>query len=122
MKKQFHILTNESAFYLPFVLIIAVITLSIITTSIMIYRQELSMTNNIIEQVEIETLIQIARAKFIIEQMYNESLNGQVMYELPHGNVNLLYHYTSDEIVELHFQVETEKQSVFEIIHEVSVQ
>src|SRR5690625_3493711 len=69
MKRRLLIM-NEKGFFLPYVLIVAVIMLTIITTSILIYKTEVESTQFFIDQLELETIIQMGRAQFKAEEVY----------------------------------------------------
>jgi|SRR5690625_1659972 len=121
MKKQSHIITNNGGFYLPYVLTISVIVLSLVTTSIMMYQNEMKMTKNIIEQVEVETLIQMAREKFKHDKVYNEHSTGQINYVFPNGVVHIQYEFMNEETLQLHFFTETKNNYQFDIVHEITI-
>lgn len=113
---------NERAFYLPYVLIVSVITLAIITTTVIIYENEMKITNNLLEQLEIETLFQMARDKFIEDRMYNEETNGQINYTFPNGTVHINYSFVEENIVEVQFHAVTTNQYALNITHEIKIE
>lgn len=112
MKKQLYI-TNETGFYLPYVLIVAIITLSMITTSILVYKNELESTHLLMEQLEVETLIQMGRAQFKKEKMYKRNDEGQLMYEFPNGTVIIDYVRMNEQMVSLQLDVKTTNDFTF---------
>ena len=61
---------NESGFYLPYVLMVAVISLTILTTTIYLYKNEIETTHYVTEQIKAETLIQMGRVQFKKEKLY----------------------------------------------------
>src|SRR5699024_10129079 len=105
MKSQ-SLFTNELGFHLPFVLFIALITLSVVSTIIIKYENELVITDTLLEQIENETLIQMGRAKFKDEHMNNNDEAGESNYTFPSGNVRITYNRFNDATLSLLFSVE----------------
>lgn len=121
MKKRLPTMTNERGFYLPYALIVSVIILSIITTSIFIYQNELNITRSLLDQIEVETLIQMGKAQFIKDEVYNHQDKGQVNYEFPSGKVHITFEWIADDLVEMEFNIMTNNQFSFIIFHRMSV-
>lgn|SRR5690625_5171868 len=87
MKKYSSFINNERGFYLPVVLIVSVVMISATTTTIFIYKNEIKATELLLEQLEIETSLQIAMEKFNYDKEYETSDSGKFNYTLPHGIV-----------------------------------
>lgn len=92
MKKPLFLIDNEHGFYLPIVLIVTTITLSFISILIYTYQNELHMTKAMINQIESETLMQMAVDDFT-EMIVTEETNedGTVSFEYPNGLVKINY-------------------------------
>ncbi|MBO1005852.1 hypothetical protein ACFSKI_20165 [Pseudogracilibacillus auburnensis] len=121
MKKRLPTMINERGFYLPYALIVSVIILSIITTSIFIYQNELNITRSLLDQIEVETLIQMGKTQFIKDEWYNHQDKGQVNYEFPPGKVHITFEWIADDLVEMEFNIMTNNQFSFMIFHRMSV-
>src|SRR5690625_1004503 len=88
MRKNSPFILDERGFYLPVVLVVAVIILTSVITSILIYKNELETTELLLEQLDIETSLQIAIGKFEDEQLYKTLETGEFNYMLPNSHVN----------------------------------
>jgi len=106
MKKRLRI-TNENGFFLPYVLVVAIIMLTIITTSIIIYKTEIESTQFFIDQLELETIIQMGRAQFKEEELYKNNNHGQITYTYPIGEINIMYTMENEQTVFLELDVKT---------------
>lgn len=115
MKRKWFSINGEHGFYLPFILVVAIVTLSTATTSILIYQNEIDATNLLLQQLEVETMRQVVIEKFIDEKMFIENESGEFQYELPYskavGNYQL-----KEEGVFIEFQIKTETLT-YDFIH-----
>jgi len=111
MKRRLLIM-NEKGFFLPYVLIVAVIMLTIITTSILIYKTEVESTQFFIDQLELETIIQMGRAQFKAEEVYKNHNQGQVTYIYPYGEIFIKYRMENEQTVFLELQVKTDSNVI----------
>jgi len=112
MRKRLQI-TTEKGFYLPYVLLVTVISLSVISASVLIYRTEVKSTYMLMEQMENETLIQMGRVKFKQQEMYKHNEKGQVTYTFPNGDVVIQYEKVTENVFSLTFNTKTENNSTF---------
>ncbi len=107
MKSHLNLLKNEQGFYLPFVLIVSLITLSALMTSTYIYQNESRATNLLLEHLELETMRRVTIDQFKSGKPYQENTKGEYEFELPnahsYGNYEVI-----DENVTMSFYVETE--------------
>jgi|SRR5699024_5838931 len=106
---------NESGFYLPYVLMVAVISLTILTTTIYLYKNEIETTHYVTEQIKAETLIQMGRVQFKKEKLYKINDHGQVTYEFPNGIVSIHFTRQDETVFDLQFSAETTNEFLFEI-------
>lgn len=121
MRKQLHIITSEQGFYIPYVLMIAILSISILTTSLIFYQHEQKITSSLLQQTEIETLIQMGRAQFKKDRPYLEQENGNIEYIFPNGSVRLIYAKTNTDQLALTFHVKTKTDFPFEITHTYTI-
>lgn len=116
MKKRLTYFKSDKGFYLPYVLFVSVIALSFITTSIIVYNNELTISEQLMEQIEAETLIQMGKAKLIDEASYVEQSLGEVEYVFPSGEIKIRYEIIEVGVYRLHYYVLTNGQFDFQII------
>lgn len=116
MKKRLTYFKSDKVFYLPYVLFVSVIALSFITTFIIVYNNELNISNQLMEQAEAEILIQIWRAKLIDETAYVGESLGEVKYVFSSGEIKIKYEVAETGIYMLHYYEVTSKGFDFQII------
>lgn len=121
MKKRLTYFKSDKGFYLPYVLFVSVIALSFITTSIIVYNNELHVSNQLMEQIEAETLIQMGRAKLIDEATYVGESLGEVEYVFPSGEIKIKYEVIETDVYRLYYYVLTNRQFNFLIIGYLNV-
>lgn len=97
MKKQSVFIKHvkqESGFLFPYILFITAIVLLSVMTSITIYTNDKKMTTLQLEQIELETLHQMAYRAFTIDITSISILDkkGQVYYDFPNGDVTVTYY------------------------------
>jgi len=112
MKKRLQLM-NDEGFYVPYVLVVAFIVLSIIATATTIYSNERRSTFVLLEQLESETLVQMARVQFRKDEMHKNSESGQVTYDFPNGTATIWFNREKDDIIFLDMTITTESGSVF---------
>lgn len=113
MRKQSRFLCNQSGFFLPYVLGITVIIIFATVTHINLYQQDIKVTHQHLEQLKIETLIQMGYQKFQEEYPVVDSDQFEVGYSFPHGTVNLRYKTLGEMDYNLHVDVLTFNNSAF---------
>src|SRR5690625_1162075 len=99
MKRILTFIKGENGFYLPFVLVVSIVTLSATTTSIFIYQNEMEATNLLLQQLEVETTRQVVIEKFKEEEMYLKEDSGEFEYELPYSNTTGNYQRSEERRV-----------------------
>lgn len=112
---------NEAGFFLPYVLFITSLVFMIVTTSINIYQQDTQMTHRYVDQLRIETLVQMGLATFRKEYLPNESSTLTVDYVFPDGEVTIVYHLIDEFEYRLHFTVLTVNDSLYTVLHTVKL-
>lgn len=107
MKKRSCIISEESGFYLPYVLFIVALVFIIITANIRIYHHEIEITDHHIERVKAETIIQMGLAKFKEDELPTELETLHIDYLFPDGEITLIYSLISDLEYRIHCTVLT---------------
>jgi len=116
MVKQSHFVNKSQGFFLPLVLIMSIIILLIITTTVKIYRSELNITKNLIQQLEVDTIIQMGLEKFKDDSSNIEQTKGIITYSLPKEyNVNIQYHFVEENVVKLDYDIELQSNESYQI-------
>ncbi|SDQ50433.1 hypothetical protein SAMN05216231_1731 [Virgibacillus salinus] len=123
MKKQLSFTGNSRGFILPYVLFIIAIALIIITASINMYQNEIQITNNQIDQLKIETLIQMARTTFKEELLLGKEMNSNpVYYQFPYGYVQVDYIELDEKEYHLFFNITTDSEATFTITNRLHLE
>ncbi|MEI3611719.1 hypothetical protein [Pseudogracilibacillus sp. SO30301A] len=121
MRKK-SLIMSESGFYLPLSMVVSMIVLSAVITSVLIYKNETKVSYMLKEQIEVETLIQMARAKFKEEEVYKNRNSGQITYEFPSGTTIIQYEKIDTHQFTLQFDVTTNEHSYFTIHNKLNLQ
>lgn len=100
---------------LPLVLIIISLVIVLMSSNIHHYHNNLAITKNQIDQVTMETLIQIAREKLKRKLLENEQLDKET-FTLPQGEVNVRITQLDEHSYQLLFTVTLDEQSKFQQI------
>ncbi|SHF60805.1 competence type IV pilus minor pilin ComGG [Ornithinibacillus halophilus] len=109
MKKLYRIINDEKGYYLSYVMLITTILLLLITSTIGIYRNEIQITENTIEQIKLETLIQMGFASFKRDYIQLEiGEENNLQYEFPDGNVEIQFIQHSETEVNMNMIIRTE--------------
>ncbi len=119
MKKYYDFTRRESGFILPYVLVIVTIALIVMTASIKIYEQEFKVTHHYLEQIKIETLMQMAYVQFHEDYDMNEASQIRTEYEFPSGSVDVTYSPITDEPDTLYFVVDTDKATRYTFLKKI---
>lgn len=117
MKNQSLITNKESGFFLPYVLFITVIVLTIITSSIRTYQSEIEITHHLIEQLKAETILQMGISKFNQDYLPNDQETLNVQYNFPDGDVAIIYNLISELEYRLHFTITTNNGLVYTTVN-----
>lgn len=121
MKKQLFIMESESGFFLPYVLFITALIFIIIATSINTYQQDIQITHRLVEQLRIETIVQMGLAKFNQEHLPNEEARIDVSYNFRDGEVTIVYSLINDFEYRLHFTVLAKSGLEYTTSHTVKI-
>ncbi|MBT2214450.1 hypothetical protein KK120_01220 [Virgibacillus dakarensis] len=107
MKKQLSFTNKQHGFFLPYVLFITAIVLFVLTVNTNTYKNDIRIIHNHLEQLKIETLVQMGREKFKAETGTHTDERGTVSYSFPPGNVKIIYNRLTPTEYRLFFTVET---------------
>lgn len=106
MKKRLSFINNQSGFFLPYVLFITSLVFIFITSNISIYQNELQITDRQVEQLKIETLFQMGRAK-LKENIEMFEAGNTATYLFQDGSVEILIEDWDDNKYKLFFTILT---------------
>lgn len=120
MRKQLSFMTNTKGFFLPYVLFVTAFVFIIITANINIYTNDIQITHNHLDQLDIETLVQMGRTKFKEELSTIDSEAGTKTYVFPNGNVEITYELFSEMQYDLELTVYTNKDLVYSVKYRAS--
>lgn len=111
MKKQYHFIKSEQAFFLPLVLVSSLIIILIITTFITMYHSEIMMTENLIHNLKVDTVIQMSLEQFKMDFYDLNESKGNLYYTFPNGKkVNLQYTFVANNDVMLYYQINLDEE------------
>src|SRR5690625_2885206 len=112
MKKRLFFI-NESGFILPYVLFLITIIFIVLTANIHIYKQETYNTHHHLEQLKIETLVQMGIMTFKNDYMDKNIQTNEVTYTFPDGTVDISF--VPKELNEhlLHIRAQTNDNSYY---------
>src|SRR5690625_5052207 len=113
MKQSLLNYKNERGFYLPFVLFVALIVFSTITTAIIIYQNELAIEHQLWEQIKSETIAQMAVYEFKNGKQYLQMPHGTIEYEFPPGKATVEYEQRGESHFKLQLSIETDTDALF---------
>lgn len=105
MKKQFYIMKNNSGFFFPYVVVITTILLLSFSMVVYFYSNEKKVTENLVKQAKIETVFQMARAKFMEDQVYETHSTGELLYVFPDGEVEVVFEYVTDKEIQIDYWI-----------------
>lgn len=121
MKKQLSSTINNQGFMVPYVMFIIAIALMAITTSVNIYKDEIQITYNQLEQTKLETLFQMAHTTFKEEISLGTDIKNPVYYQFPYGDVRVEYIILSEKEYHLYFTITTKNGSDFTTTNRIFV-
>ncbi|WP_162800305.1 hypothetical protein [Oceanobacillus zhaokaii] len=110
-------MNNEKGFFLPYVLFIIAIVYIIVTTNIAMYRNDLQLTENQIEQVKIETLFQMQREQFKQEVQKHGLPSSETTYHFPDGKAKIAIIRSENQTHELNVSITTNNNHRYTIIN-----
>lgn len=79
------------------------------------YQDEIQITHNQINQLKIETLIQMARTSFKEEILLGKELDNPIHYHFPYGDVEIDYIVINENEYHLLFSIKTDSNATFMI-------
>lgn len=106
MKKRL-LFTNETGFILPSVCFLLFLLLLIFLTNITIYELELTMSKQMIDQIKIESLIQLGVETYKNDLQSSQTFIPQTNYQFPQGIVVIS---ASEEPIEQLIQIKMDIQ------------
>lgn len=109
---------GSSGFILLHVLFIIAILFLIVTGSIFSYRNEVYITDTQVEHIQVESLFQMARLKYVKEQMEYKEILQAVSYNFPNGHVEITISHFTEAYRKLQFNIQPFNQDyAFSINH-----
>ncbi|WP_077299474.1 competence type IV pilus minor pilin ComGG [Virgibacillus pantothenticus] len=115
MIKKLSFTHKESGFMLPLVLFVTALVFLIISTTVHRYQNNVIMTKNQIEQLKIETLVQMSREKIKQELIQNGEIENQMDISFPYGEVSVRITSLTPEKYRLFFTITTNNQSKLQL-------
>ncbi len=100
---------------LPLVLFVTALVFLIISTTVHRYQNNVIMTKNQIEQLKIETLVQMSREKIKQELIQNGEIENQMDISFPYGEVSVRITSLTPEKYRLFFTITTNNQSKLQL-------
>lgn len=120
MKNRLSFITNDNGFILIHVLFVITIAFILVTGSIAVYRNELYITERQIKQIEIETLFQMGREKYLQEAAAAASPILAATYEFPDGVTEIKIVNITDTTITLDFKIKFyDNDTFFPIQHPI---
>ena len=114
MKKHLSSIIKDEGFILLHVLFIVSLVFILITSSIAAYRNEIYITERQIDQIKIETLFQMAQAKYRKElDAASEKEPFSASYIFPDGMVDITVTAVKENYVKLHFIIRFDDSDAF---------
>lgn len=118
MKRFSRFIMGSSGFILLHVLFIIAILFLIVTGSIFSYRNEVYITDTQVEHIQVESLFQMARLKYVEEQMEYKEILQAVTYNFPNGHVEITISHFTEAYRKLQFNIQPFNQDyAFSINH-----
>ncbi|WP_188453663.1 competence type IV pilus minor pilin ComGG [Virgibacillus oceani] len=111
MKNRSFFTTKQNGFFLPYVLFLTAIVLIVLTAAVNTYKSDIRITDNQLEQLKIETLLQISRAKLKQNFPQHENSSQPVVYTFPDGDVYIDIEQITSKKYELTFTINTDTKS-----------
>jgi len=121
MIKKLFITNNENGFILPYVLFITAIVIIIVTANISIYRNDIVITENQLEQIKIETLFQMGRTKLKKEMVNQEEETSDVSYSFPDGIVKITINSSNSPVYKLYFTITTNNNATYTVANTLQI-
>lgn len=119
MQKKYLFIKEEKGFILPFVLVISLIIILLVTTSIKMYQSELLITQNLIDQIKIDTIIQMSLERLKDDLNDKNHSEAQFTYTFPQGDeVYIQSTFLEDNTVNLTYEIiisQTEQYQVTQL-------
>lgn len=110
-------MNNDKGFFLPIIFVSSLIILLITATLINIYKSEISVTKNLIDQYKVETAIQMSLEK-LKQKLHDveENETGEVNYTLPNQiKTELKYEKIDDHVYKLEHKITLKSGKTYEI-------
>ncbi|MBU5466391.1 hypothetical protein KQI49_06020 [Virgibacillus sp. MSJ-26] len=115
MRNKFFYFNNQRGFFLPYVLFIVSLTFLLVTTNIKLYDNEIHMMHHLIEQIKIETLIQMSHMKYREDVNQSNHIPEVISYTFPSGDVTISFLNHKENRAFVHYQITTDNNISFSI-------
>lgn len=117
MKRKFRSYSSyESGFVLPFVLVISLIIIILITTTVKIYDSERTITKKLQEHLEVSTFVQIGFERFKSDFSDINETKGKRVYSLPNGGkVNIEFEFLDDDLIGFNYLMTLSEGGKYEV-------
>ena len=116
MKKRLLSWNNQSGFVLPTILfMLSIITLGLMTT-IILYERNIFATQFYLDQLQIETMMQMAHTSFTNTYSVESWSTIQDVFHFPTGHVKVTYNRWDDILYTLHYEIVTDTTESFTIV------
>lgn len=104
MKKQYFCMDKQQGFILPYVMFFIAVVMLLVIASGNIYRNEIFISDQLIHELKINTVYQMALTQFHNEFNEDVPTNGSVVYEFPDGKAAIKY-TTAENKVTLEMEI-----------------
>src|SRR5699024_12473245 len=91
----------------PYTIILSMFILLNITTMIFLHENDAYTNKTVNELPEIDTLIQMTKAKFIQDKLYEDTTSGKTEYHNTRGDVSVKLKWVDENIIEANTEVRT---------------
>lgn len=121
MKELLLQVNNERGMFLPFVLFITIILFSVITTGILIYKNETKISYQLWEQMKAETIVQMVEQQFKNDKVYEGGEEGMITFSFPSGEAKVTYVEEENSVYHLTIKIRTDYDESFLLKHIVRI-
>src|SRR5699024_4751951 len=111
MRNKFFYFNNQRGFFLPYVLFIVSLTFLLVTTNIKLYVNEIHMMHYLIEQIKIETLIQMSHMKYREDVNQSNHIPEVISYTFP--SVMLRFHFLTIKRIVHSFTIKLQQTIIY---------
>lgn len=112
---------NEKGFFFPYIIVICAIIFIIFTSYIASYQNELKITENNLEQMELETLLRMGYQSFWFKEDYLKESESKFFYHFPNGEVTITKTITNPNEINLLIEAITLQKSAYYIVRKENI-